>query len=467
MTAPTPCAGDELPRHACIEDTKKSVPLRVNSTTVALMVAPGYSDEVAPTVALVVDRLLDDLGDSVRLIQRRIIADIGELRTDPQLLELLRASVAGNVETVLTVIRYGIGMERVEPPTAALEYARRVAQHGIALSALVRAYRLGQQEMLSRILREVRDIDLQPDLRLSVYDAISSTSFGYIDWISQQVTDTYETERERWLEHRNSVRAVRVRELLDHDLASNPDSDIDVDIDAAATALGYPLRGTHLALILWSAGGDPAGGELLRLERFTRTAAETLDLHNSPLFIAEDRVSGWAWLPIDPGIAEPVDAIRALAATADAAIHVALGTVDSGLAGFRRSHHRARDARRVAAAAPAAPRVSTAADQGMAVAALLAENLAGTRRWVLDTLGPLATDTPNDARLRDTLRVFLSLGSSYTAAAEQLVLHPNSVRYRVNRAIERRGRPIGEGRIDIELALLACRHFQQAVLTAG
>jgi len=162
------------------------------------VVVSGYNaDDISSTVALIVDRLLENSGEDVERIQRRILADIDELRSDPRLVELLRSSVAGNVETVLTVIRYGIDLDRVEPPTAALEYARRAAQHGIALSALIRAYRLGQQEMLERILREVRETELDPDLRLSVYERISSTSFAYIDWISQQVSDTYDTERER------------------------------------------------------------------------------------------------------------------------------------------------------------------------------------------------------------------------------------------------------------------------------
>lgn len=425
--------------------------------TAAPALASGYNDDdVSSTVALIVDRLLDNLGDAVGRIQRRIIADIEELRSDPRLVELLRSSVGGNVETVLTVIRYGIDLDRVEPPTAALEYARRAAQHGIAVRALIRAYRLGQQEMLVRILQEIRGTELDPDLRLSVYDKMSSTSFAYIDWISQQVSDTYETERERWLEHRNSVRAVRIREILDND---EP-----IDIDTASSALGYPLRGRHLALVLWTSQSDPPGGELLRLERFTRAAAEALQLRHGLLFVAEDTVSGWAWLPIDHALTEPVRTIRELAETSEATVHLALGTVDSGLAGFRRSHRRARDARKVAAASASSPRITAAGDQGIAVAALLTENLVDTRRWVLDTLGPLANDTANDARLRETLRVFLQDGSSYTAAAEKLVLHPNSVRYRVNRAIERRARPIGEERLEIELALLACRHFRQEVL---
>ena len=420
------------------------------------MVEPGYNDDVSSTVALVVDRLLEQLGESVERIQRRITADIDELRGDPRLVELLRFSVAGNVETVLTVIRYGIDLDRAEPPTAALEYARRAAQHGIPVSALIRAYRLGQQEMLERILEEIRRSVADPDLRLAVYDRISATSFAYIDWISQQVSDTYEVERERWLEHRNSMRAVRVREMLADDAP--------VDVDAASAAVGYPLRGGHLALVLWTGPGDPPGGELLRLERFIRAAAEALRLRHRPLFVAEDTVSGWAWLPVDRGTADPAGTIRELAETEWPDVFLALGVPDTGLAGFRRSHRRARAARKVATAAGAAPRVVAADDRVVAVAALLADNLADTRRWVRETLGDLARDTAGDARLRETLRVFLQEGASYTAAATKLMLHPNSVRYRVNRAVERRGRPIGDDRLDVELALLACSHFRQAVL---
>ena len=39
--------------------------------------------------------------------------------------------------------------------------------------------------------------------------------------------------------------------------------------------------------------------------------------------------------------------------------------------------------------------------------------MAGTRDWVATVLGDLATDNENDARLRETLRVFLGCGSSY------------------------------------------------------
>jgi len=73
-------------------------------------------------------------------------------------------------------------------------------------------------------------------------------------------------------------------------------------------------------------------------------------------------------------------------------------------------------------------------------------------------------DNENDARLRETLRMYLACGSSYKVAAEELNMHFNSVKYRVGRAVARRGREIGSDRLEVELALLACHWYGPAVL---
>ncbi len=44
-----------------------------------------------------------------------------------ELVQLLGSSVAGNVETIFHALRHDISLGNIEPPTAALEYARRVA----------------------------------------------------------------------------------------------------------------------------------------------------------------------------------------------------------------------------------------------------------------------------------------------------------------------------------------------------
>jgi DNA-binding PucR family transcriptional regulator len=90
-------------------------------------------------------------------------------------------------------------------------------------------------------------------------------------------------------------------------------------------------------------------------------------------------------------------------------------------------------------------------------------NLAAARVWVAEVLGPLASCTENDERLRETLGVFLRAGGSFKAAAEELHLHTNSIKYRVQRAIGHRGRPISDGRLDSEIALLLCHWYGNAV----
>ena len=86
------------------------------------------------------------------------------------------------------------------------------------------------------------------------------------------------------------------------------------------------------------------------------------------------------------------------------------------------------------------------------------------RAWVLSTLAGLADDDEHQARLRGTMLVFLQNGGSYKATAEQLMLHKNTVQYRIRRAEESLGRPVGENRHDVELALRASHWLGSLVL---
>ena len=163
------------------------------------MADQSRSDDAAVSkiVVEVVDRLSDRLADATSAVQKTLELEIGELRSDPQLLDLMHASVEGNVATILNVIHHGIPIERVESPTAALEYARRLAQRGVPANALVRAYRIGHKVVLDMIVDEIHQVDADPALGLDVFGRISAVSFRYIDWISQQVVEVYEAERDR------------------------------------------------------------------------------------------------------------------------------------------------------------------------------------------------------------------------------------------------------------------------------
>jgi len=418
----------------------------------------GRADAVAAadSAAEIIARLGGRLGDITRSLQQHVLTEVSEFRDDTQLAQLLKDSVEQNVDTVFTAIRHGIPIENVEPPTAALEHARRLAQRGVSANALIRSYRLGQQKLLNIVLDEVRATDLDPRRSLDVFQQITTTTFSYIDWISQQVIAAYQAEHDRWLETQNTTRTVRIRELLDAEV---------VDADAVSTEIGYPLRRVHLAVVA-SYPQTHHGDELVRMQRFVRELAECLESKGHPLFIAADRLTGWGWIPLAAETAPgAVECVRRLATTYQQPPSLAVGDPLPGVDGFRRSHRQALGAHAVAiAAGPDAQQIVTNDDSGLSAAALLGGNVQAARAWVGEVLGPLASATESDERLRETLRVFLQTGSSYKAAAAELHLHFNSVRYRVQRAEQRRGRPITTDRLDVEIALLLCNWFHTAVL---
>ena len=224
------------------------------------MAEAGYQDAavVARSAAAIVSRLDQRMAEVTGSIQQMLVTEIADLRGDAQLLQLLRDSVDGNVATVFSAIRHAIPIEKVELPTAALEHARRLAQRGVTVNALVRAYRLGHKAVLDAVLDEIRESDLEPPLSLAVFRQISEITFGYIDWITQQVIGTYQSERDLWMENRNSLRALRVRELLD---------EADVDIDSVTTAIRYPLRRIHVSVVAWCDDHDDGDEDLASMER--------------------------------------------------------------------------------------------------------------------------------------------------------------------------------------------------------
>src|ERR1700733_6580157 len=126
-------------------------------STVLVMTKPRLDSdvEVSSYVAGVAVRLHERLAELSSELGRFLEDQIPELRGDAALMELLGTSVEANVHTVLHALRLDIVVERVEAPTAALEYARRLAQHGVPVNALVRAYRLGPRFMNELVFAEV------------------------------------------------------------------------------------------------------------------------------------------------------------------------------------------------------------------------------------------------------------------------------------------------------------------------
>ena len=439
-------------------------------------VTPGESAQVARLVVAAAAELNTRLGEVTRSMRVVLAREIAELDGDRRLVELLGASIEGNVETILHILQHDIPAEHVEAPPAAVEYARRLAQRGIPANSLVRAYRLGQDHLLKASFVQLHAMASDPNLAFHAARRFVEVTFTYIDWVSQQVVTAYETEREQWLSNRNTVRAIRIREIIEGQ---------DIDLPTAEAALGHQLRQHHLGAIVWvpdGVGGAAASaGGLAHLEQvmaamgraIARAAGRAGSDVGRPLFSAADTSSGWVWFPLGSRN-EPVDvdAVAEMLSSLDPPapdLRIAFGGPAAGIEGFRASHRQAQLAQGVALVAAevgAGPggRVIAYTQPEVAAAGLLATDLEQTRMLVRGTLGALATDDPPRARLRATLLAFLSTACNYTATAELLTMHKNSVKYRISRAEEERGTPIGDDRLEVELALVACRWFGREVL---
>jgi DNA-binding PucR family transcriptional regulator len=412
--------------------------------------------ESAPSV----ERELSDVSAAVgarqveltQEIWRRIRASMPELRDDDRIEKLLGSSVAENVTTVLHALEHGTSIDNVDAPAAAHEYARRLAQREISIIALARTYRIGHAHFLATCAEEVAGRSYDGAVTAKLIARIVAVSFDYIDRVVEQVITTYQRERDQWLLTRAAARAARVRALL---------ADDGTNVDVAESALGYRLRRVHLGVVAWLSG-EPGGVHgLTQLERVTDQAARALEARGRPLFVPRDEALAWIWLPLASDAEISPEMLEVAFDDGVGAVRVAVGEPGVGLDGFRQTHDQARRTYALALAASPGARVTTFTEVG--ALALICADQDAARPWVTATLNDLAIDDEPHARLRETLLMYLRTGS-YTVTAERMVLHKNTVQYRVGKAAEALGAPIGERGAEVELALRACRYLGRAVL---
>ena len=410
----------------------------------------SVADSVSEVSEALVPRTREISGDIYELIVR----DIPQLRDDKRVLTLLEASVGENVATMLHILQHGIDLEKVHAPAAAEEYARRLAQRGVAVAALLRAYRIGSARFQDWCLQELGRRTTNASIISAAALRIAAITASYIDKASEEVLSAYESEKENWLRNQSAARAARVRALLRNE---------PVDVDSSEAILGYRLRQRHLGVVTWLTGAAAVGNSIGRLEHATAEMAAGARCDGRPMFIPQDEFSAWAWLPLGVrrDIAVPAPGIKSVPGSEP--IRFAVGEPAPGVAGFRRTHQQALNAQAVAlAAGPSGPLVTSFGE--VAPLALMSGSIELLQAWVIETLGALGADDENNARLRDTLRVFLQENGSYKTTAERLMLHKNTVQYRVRKAEEGLGRSVSQNRLHIELALLASQWLGPAVL---
>jgi hypothetical protein len=404
-------------------------------------------------VAAVGGRLARRAGHLTADITEVIDAAIPALRGDEAAADLLLASVHDNVTTALNLMRFGSSATTVDAPLAAVDYARLLAQRDVSSVALIRAYRVGQTRLVRRciedLIKHTEGDPLQGAASLRIVEMVSD----YVDNVVEQLVGAYDRARDEWLQSRGDALILGLRSILDDDGLTTP---------SAQSRLGnYSISQFHVGLVVRTER-TPEAASVSSFRQLADGLADRLECRERPLFVPYDDHTSWIWLPMG-GRSHIHRELVAPAITAAPGVNASIGEPGESLEGFRRTHAQAVAAQSVAITAdPPIDGLTAFADVGPVT--FMCNDLVAARAWIAEALGGLAVDSPRCARLRETAYVFLSSGGSYSAAAEQLTLHRNTAQYRVRTAEEVRGRPLRDGRFDVELALLGCKWLGRTVL---
>ncbi len=341
---------------------------------------------------------------------------------DPGMADVERASVVAN----LRAVAHGLGHGRALPdrlPPGAVDEALLAANERLPWAAVLRTYMIGHASLWDQMCAEVERWGLPDTRRIKALRVLSRYLFAYVDLVTRQLAEVYQSERDRLLRSQERRRASLTRELL----AGMPVSEEE---------LGYRLRVDHIGVVAWGANPEAAA---------TQVAHE---LGCALLIAPGGGRSLWAWLGGRPRIGATVARALDRFSPQDGTF-LACGEVAFGEQGFVETHQQALQAYKVAMIGGAP--VTRYDDVALEALAVQDERLA--REFVARELGPLAAPDAKTARLRATLRAYFSLGQNASAAAALLKVHERTVGYRLATIEERIGRPITRRRDELGLAL--------------
>ncbi|MFF8506953.1 helix-turn-helix domain-containing protein [Streptomyces sp. NPDC015492] len=163
--------------------------------------------------------------------------------------------------------------------------------------------------------------------------------------------------------------------------------------------------------------------------RWARTIADPdFTGGRSALVARASATSRWIWLSGE-SVPDLHHAEKDLAATDE--VRAAVGRPGRGLEGFRSSHQDALAAQALVSRLDSDRRFTAYAEVELIDA--LTKDRPGARRFVINTLGPLAEA---DTALRQALLTYVQCGFSTTRAAADLYAHRSTVERRVSRANE-------------------------------
>ena len=375
---------------------------------------------------------LDAIGDQMVARYRNEIVDYRN--ADEALLDDVRRVSVDNGRALLQNVKEGGRVSAEVIDRSATAAARRMHQV-VSLEAFLHAFRLWGQMLWDEVLAEARTD--RPGEREAALQ-LASRLMSHVDQVSSAGALAYLDEAQRvW-----SDQEVLRRDVLELLLSGG-------DPEAArrlAASVGTELADDYAVVVMRAreGGADESMPSTLRERTVLRALVDEarIRLHRRdrpPLVgLRHGEVVALCPVPGRPEYDEIRAAAEALAAThAAAGFAIGIGSREKGLGGVAVSFAEAHEA--ALAAARAEP--GTAMAFGDMLVTHLLRTSPDADRLLGDLLEPLtAYDADRGAELVATLRTFIECGFSPTRSAERLIVHPNTVLYRLGRIRELTGR---------------------------
>ncbi len=370
----------------------------------------------------------------------RMRSALPQLFPDEQTVKENLVSTDASLRQLAQIIEVGGDPRRVELPPSTLAIARAAVQRQVALPDLMRFYRMAQELVWQWIFGRITATVSEPTDLAKALELATGWIFGYVDGALVRAEQAYEVEREAWLRGAAAARAAAIDDIL---------AERELDPHRASRRLRYDINRQHIGVVAWVDAIPEDGDVQPLLGTVIADVARAAGAESSVVHPAGSlAVAGWVSRrrPFTP------TEVTAPEVSGQPGARLALGDPAGGLKGFRRTHLQASHARRVASLiGPHGGPVTHYRD--VAVVALASADTEHAASFVTRVLGPLAAADEDTYRVATTLAAYLQENRSRTRAARRLIVHPNTVSYRVNQAQAILGRSIDTDTLELSVAL--------------
>ncbi|MGP4049273.1 ATP-binding SpoIIE family protein phosphatase [Streptomyces sp. 2A115] len=193
----------------------------------------------------------------VDVVLRHLLDELPEVWKYEDIASVAPVALSEHIAAVLDFLERDLDMTKVRTPPAAIEFARRLAEHGVPISKLLRVHRLVHARLLDQLYTESVRVAGSQELINATTLTLSAMAFEYADRTAEQAVAAYQRERDRWLQRRLIVineAGTRIGTTLDTARTARELADVGADhladlvtVDLLCSALQeegtYPAAG--------------------------------------------------------------------------------------------------------------------------------------------------------------------------------------------------------------------------------